>query len=114
MQKLGFTSDEIQYISVMSKQSPIVTPGIQKLKEYRTAQKIKKKYESMGIGYVKFAHTTGINIENPKTYNKNANVNDNPEQVIKQNIYSELDEALRDVVKKMRKNKTRELVGDPE
>ena len=114
MQKLGFTSDEIQYISVMSKQSPIVTPGIQKLKEYRTAQKIKKKYESMGIGYVKFAHPTGINIENPKTYNKTANVNDNPEQVIKQNIYSELDEALRDVVKKMRKNKTRELVGNPE
>ena len=114
MQKLGFTSDEIQHISVMSKQLPIITPGVQKLKEYRTAQKIKKKYESMGIGYVKFAHPTGINIENPKTYNKTANVNDNPEQVIKQNIYSELDQALRDVVKKMRKNKTRELVGDPE
>lgn len=114
MQKLGFTSDEIEYISMMSKQSPIVTPGVQKLKEYRTAQKIKKKYESMGIGYVKFAHPTGINIENPKTYNKTANINDNPEQVIKQNIYSELDEALRDIVKNMRKNKTRELVGDPE
>ena len=113
LQKLGFTSDETKYFASIFDNTPINTPSIQKLKEYRAAQKIKKKYESAGIGYVKFAHPTGINIENPRSYNKTANLKDNPELVIKQNIASEIDGALKDMLKKMRKNKTRELIGDP-
>ena len=112
LQKLGFTSDEIEYFSSTFQHLPINTPSTQKLKEYRTAKKIKKKYESLGIGYVKFAHPNGVNIENPKSYSKTANFRDDPEKVIKQNIASEIEKSLTDMLKKIRKNKTRELVGD--
>ena len=84
---------------------------MQKLKEYRAAKKIKEKYESSGIGYVKFAHPLGINIENPKTYDKTSSPRDNPEDILKKNIATEIDEVLELMLNGMRKKKARDFVG---
>ena len=111
LQKLGFTPEEIQYFYSISDGKPLNTASMQKLREYRAAKKIKKKYESAGIGYVKFAHPLGINIENPKTYDKTSGPRDNPEDILKRNIVKEMDEALELMLKDMRKKKTRDFVG---
>lgn len=111
LQKLGFTPEEIQYFYSISDGKPLNTASMQKLREYRAAKKIKKKYESAGIGYVKFAHPLGINIENPKTYDKTSGPRDNPEDILKRNIVKEMDEALKLMLKDMRKKKTRDFVG---
>ena len=111
LQKLGFTPEEVQYFYSISNEKPINTASMQKLKEYRAAKKIKEKYESSGIGYVKFAHPLGINIENPKTYDKTSSPRDNPEDILKKNIATEIDEVLELMLNGMRKKKARDFVG---
>jgi hypothetical protein len=111
--KLGFTKEEIAYFYSMSNGQPLTGASVQKLKEYRAAKKIKKKYESQGIGYVKFAHPKGINIENPKTYDKLAKGNEDVEKIIIGQILSEMEASMKAMLAKMRKNKANSMLGDP-
>jgi len=111
--KLGFTKEEIAYFYSMSNGQPLTGASVQRLKEYRAAKKIKKKYESQGIGYVKFAHPKGINIENPKTYDKLAKGNEDVEKIIIGQILSEMEVSMKTMLTKMRKNKANSMLGDP-
>jgi len=46
-------------VAALTEKEPISTPSMQKLREYRTARSIRKKYEKAGIGYIKFSHPGG-------------------------------------------------------
>jgi hypothetical protein len=69
------------------------------LRELRLAKEISKKYRSMGIPYVRFAHPLGINIEDPRTYDKSARAYDDPEKIIKSLISAELDQYVAKLAK---------------
>lgn len=69
------------------------------LRDYRAAQKVKQTYENAGIGYVKFAHPLGFNIENPRYYDETATGYERVEEVIKKNIFKEIDEIIQKVAK---------------
>jgi hypothetical protein len=112
LEKLGFTPEEIAYFYSMSGGKPINTASMTKLKEYRTAKKIKEQYEGMGIGYVKFAHPQGINIENPRSYDKTANQNARVDEILKKAIDAEIDAELKSTLDSIRKGQQLDLVVD--
>ena len=66
------------------------TPSLKDLKIYRKAQQIRDKYESAGINYVLFERPDGKSIDDPKTYDKNANVIDGVEKTILNKIKREV------------------------
>jgi len=111
LEKLGFTPEEIAYFYSVSDSSMINTPSMQKLREYRAAKKIKEKYEGMGIDYVRFAHPDGINIENPRTYDKSAIGNENVGRILQNQIMSEMDSEFQNALKKMRKPGARDVIS---
>lgn len=111
LEKLGFTPEEIAYFYSVSDGGSMNTPSMQKLREYRAAKKVKDKYQNAGVEYVRIAHPDGINIENPRTYDKNALGNENVGLMLQQNIISEMDEELKKALKKMRKPGPREVVS---
>jgi hypothetical protein len=112
LEKLGFTPEEIAYFYSMSGGKPINTASMTKLKEYRAAKKIKEQYEGMGIGYVKFAHPQGINIENPRSYDKTANQNARVDEILKKAIDAEIDAELKSTLDSIRKGQQLDLVVD--
>jgi hypothetical protein len=112
LEKLGFTPEEIAYFYSMSGGKPINTASMTKLKEYRAAKKIKEQYESMGIGYVKFAHPQGINIENPRSYDKTADQNTRVDEILKKAIDAEIDAELKKVLDSIRKGQQLDLIVD--
>ena len=112
LEKLGFTPEEIAYFYSMSGGKPINTSSMTKLKEYRAAKKIKEQYEGMGIGYVKFAHPQGINIENPRSYDKTANQNARVDEILKKAIDAEIDAELKKTLDSIRKGQQLDLVVD--
>jgi hypothetical protein len=83
-----------------------------KLKEYRAAKKIKEKYEGMGVGYVKFAHPQGINIENPRSYDKTASPTTRVDEIIKRNIDAEVEAELKKTLDSIRKSGQLDLMVD--
>lgn len=111
LEKLGFTPEEIAYFYSVSDGSSMNTPSMQQLREYRAAKKVKDKYQSAGIEYVRIAHPDGINIENPRTYDKNALGNENVGLMLQQNIIKEIDDELNKALKSIRKPGPRELVS---
>lgn len=111
LEKLGFTPEEIAYFYSISDSSMMNTPSMQKLREYRAAKKIKQKYEGMGIDYVRIAHPDGINIENPRTYDKDAIGNENVGRMLQQQIISEMDNELKSILEKMRKPGSRDVIA---
>ena len=112
LEKLGFTPEEIAYFYSMSGGKPINTASMTKLKEYRAAKKIKEQYEGMGIGYVKFAHPQGINIENPRSYDKTANQNARVDEILKKAIDAEIDAELKKILDSIRKGQQLDLMVD--
>jgi hypothetical protein len=82
-------------VAALTEKEPISTPSMQKLREYRTARSIRKKYEKAGIGYIKFSHPEGRNIEDPRNYDKVAKPSDDIETIIKSLIVKELDEMIK-------------------
>ena len=112
LEKMGFTPEEIAYFYSMSGGKPINTASMTKLKEYRAAKKIKEQYEGMGIGYVKFAHPQGINIENPRSYDKTANQNARVDEILRKAIDVEIDAELKKTLDSIRKGQQLDLVVD--
>jgi hypothetical protein len=87
------------------KSGKMMTPSMKSLKDYRTAMAIRKKYESRGIGYVLFAHPRGLNIDNPRTYDKTANQRAKVEDVLKKNISAEILNAVKKYVSDFKKSR---------
>jgi len=113
LSKLGFTPEEILQYGAISVGKPLDNAGSQKLREYRAAKRIKSRYEKMGIGYVKFAHPQGLNIENPRTYSKKATGRENVEDILKEQIFADFDESAKKFLKEMRKSPSNNLIGRP-
>lgn len=112
LEKLGFTPEEVAYFYSISGGKPLNTASMVKLKEYRAAKKIKEKYEGMGIGYVKFAHPQGINIENPRSYDKTASSTTRVDEILKRNIDAEVEAELKKTLDSIRKNGQLDLMVD--
>ena len=112
LEKLGFTPEEVAYFYSISGGKPLNTASMVKLKEYRAAKKIKEKYEGMGIGYVKFAHPQGINIENPRSYDKTASPTTRVDEIIKRNIDAEVEAELKKTLDSIRKSGQLDLMVD--
>jgi hypothetical protein len=112
LEKLGFTPEEVAYFYSISGGKPLNTASMVKLKEYRAAKKIKEKYEGMGVGYVKFAHPQGINIENPRSYDKTANPTARVDEILKRNIDAEVEAELKKTLDSIRKSDELDLMVD--
>lgn len=82
-------------VAAITEKGPISTPSMQKLREYRTARSVRKKYEKAGIGYIKFSHPEGRNIEDPRNYDKVAKPSDDVETIIKSLIVKEIDDMIK-------------------
>jgi hypothetical protein len=112
LEKLGFTPEEVAYFYSISGGKPLNTASMVKLKEYRAAKKIKEKYEGMGIGYVKFAHPQGINIENPRSYDKTASPTTRVDEILKRSIDAEVEAELKKTLDGIRKSGQLDLMVD--
>jgi hypothetical protein len=112
LEKLGFTPEEVAYFYSISGGKPLNTASMVKLKEYRAAKKIKEKYEGMGVGYVKFAHPQGINIENPRSYDKTASPTARVDEILKRNIDAEVEAELKKTLDGIRKSDELDLMVD--
>jgi hypothetical protein len=112
LEKLGFTPEEVAYFYSISGGKPLNTASMIKLKEYRAAKKIKEKYEGMGIGYVKFAHPQGINIENPRSYDKTASPTTRVDEILKRSIDAEVEAELKKTLDSIRKSGQLDLMVD--
>jgi len=87
------------------KSGKMMTPSMKSLKDYRTAMAIRKKYEARGIGYVLFAHPRGLNIDNPRTYDKTASHRAKVEDVLKKKISLEILNAVKKYVSDIKKSR---------
>jgi hypothetical protein len=76
------------------KSGKFATPAMKALRDYRTAMAIRKKYEARGIGYVLFSHPKGLNIDNPRTYDKTAGTREKVEDVLKRKIKTEIKNSV--------------------
>ena len=112
LEKLGFTPEEVAYFYSISGGKPLNTASMVKLREYRAAKKIKEKYEGMGVGYVKFAHPQGINIENPRSYDKTASPTTKVDEILKRNIDLEVEAELKKTLDSIRKSEQLDLMVD--
>jgi hypothetical protein len=75
------------------------TDSITALKEFRAVKKMKKMYEGIGVDYIKVSHPKGINIEDPRTYDRNASPLADVESILKAKITKEVDEEIQKLFK---------------
>lgn len=94
LKHLNNTAESARIFSSMPPANEITTESINALKEYRAAKRIKKMYGQAGIGYVKFSHPMGMNIEDPRSYDKNASAISDVESILKAKIVKEIDEEI--------------------
>lgn len=111
LRKKGFTQEEIDYYYSVGGDKQINTESMQKLKEYRMAKKIKKKYSDLGFPDLKIAHPQGFNIENPRTYSKASRGIEDIEKLLRQEIIREIMLQADELLKDMRKNKKTNLIS---
>lgn len=98
--RLAPSTEPALIVSAITEKGPISTPSMQKLREYRTARSVRKKYEKAGIGYIKFSHPEGRNIEDPRNYDKIAKPSDDVETIIKSLIVKEIDDMIKNSTSK--------------
>jgi hypothetical protein len=102
--RIAPNTDPQQIIQLITSGGKIDTPSMRSLREYRTAKTVRKKYEKLGIGFIKFSHPTGKNIEDPRNYDPSAMPSDDVEKIIKSNIVKEIDELIRKANKPQKPN----------
>jgi hypothetical protein len=98
-QKMNISQMQINMMYDDIEEMVIDSKSYSQLKDYRAAQKVRQTYENSGIGYIKFAHPMGFNIESPRYYDQAANDFERTEEVIKRNIFKEIDEIIQKVSK---------------
>jgi hypothetical protein len=111
LKKFGASPIEIQDFNNQMISNPVNTESMQRLREVLYAKKIKQRYQDQGVGYVRFAHPTGINIENPRSYDKSASGSEDIVRILTKKVVQEIDEMIPNLLKAMRKNKTPQLIG---
>jgi len=107
----GFSQEEIEYFYSMGLGNKITTESMLALRRYRTAKRVEKELNDIGFPNVKFAHPDGININDPRSYRKNASPSDKVEKILNQNIAREIKEEAEKLLKEMRKPGIPQLVG---
>jgi hypothetical protein len=100
LKKLNSTAEAARIFSTLPPANKLKTESITALKEYRASKRIKKMYGNAGIGYVKFSHPMGINIEDPRTYDKKASSISDVEAILKTKIVEEIDAEIQKLFKK--------------
>ena len=105
LSKLNNTAESARVFSSLPGPSKMSTDSIIALKEFRAAKKIKQMYGNIGVDYVKISHPMGINIEDPRTYDKTASPLSDVEVILKAKIAKEVDEEISKIFKKKSSNK---------
>lgn len=100
LKKLNNSAESARIFSSLPSASEMKTESITALKEFRAAKKIKKTYEGIGVDYIKISHPTGVNIEDPRTYDRNASPLADVESILKAKITKEVDEEIQKLFKK--------------
>lgn len=105
LRKAGFTEAEIAYFYQISGNKQINTQSMRALRQQRAAKKVRDKYKAQGFSKINFAHPRGENIDNPKTFNINANSKATVEDTLKEKIRKEIIAEAKSVLQKMNKNR---------
>jgi hypothetical protein len=100
LKKLNNSAESARIFSSLPSASEMKTESITALKEFRAAKKMKKMYEGIGVDYIKISHPTGVNIEDPRTYDRNASPLADVESILKAKITKEVDEEIQKLFKK--------------
>jgi hypothetical protein len=103
LRSMGFTQEEINYFYSVGGNGQINTESMKRLREYRTAKKVKSKYSELGFNKVNIAHPQGINIENPRSHSKASRGIEDVETLLKREIAAEITQTAKDLLKEMRK-----------
>ena len=103
LRRMGFTQEEINYFYSVGGSGQMNTESMKKLREYRTAKKVKSKYSELGFNKVNIAHPQGINIENPRSHSKASRGIEDVETLLREEIAAEIMQTAKDLLKKMRK-----------
>lgn len=111
LRKAGFSEEEIEYFYSVNGAKNLNTESMSRLREYRAAQKIKKQLTQSGFKKVKFAHRDGIDIEDPRSYAKGADLADNVEKVLRDQIMHEIRMSAQKALKGMRSGGSPSLVS---
>ena len=100
LKKLNNSAESARIFSSLPSASEMKTESITALKEFRAAKKMKKMYEGIGVDYIKISHPKGINIEDPRTYDRNASPLADVESILKEKITKEIDEEIQKLFNK--------------
>jgi hypothetical protein len=111
LRKAGFSDEEIQYFYSVNREGSLNTDAMRLLREYRTANKIKKDLGAKGFSKVKIAHPTGIDMDDPRSFYKGADSANSIESLLAERILNEITQQAKTMIKTMRDGKTPSLVG---
>ena len=100
----GFSPEEIEYFYSIGGGQSLNTESMAMLRNYRASQKIKGEFASRGFNNVKFAHPTGLNIEDPRSHSKTANKSESVEAALAKAISDEIIKTAKDLLKEMKKS----------
>lgn len=103
MKNENLSEQDINELKNKYNKSIPITPSLKDLKIYRTSLNIKKKYESLGIGYVLFNRPDGKSIDDPRTYDKSANMIEGVEKTLINKIKREVSAVISKDIGKMKK-----------
>jgi hypothetical protein len=99
LKRLNNNAESARVFSNLPSASEMRTDSITALKEFRAVKKMKKMYEGIGVDYIKVSHPKGINIEDPRTYDRNASPLADVESILKAKITKEVDEEIQKLFK---------------
>jgi hypothetical protein len=94
LKRLNNSAESARIFSSLPSSSEMKTESMIALKEFRAAKRMKKMYGNIGVDYIKISHPQGINIEDPRTYDKNASPLADVESILKAKITKELDAEI--------------------
>lgn len=100
LKRLNNSAESARIFSSLPSASTLKTDSITALKEFRAAKRVKKTYKGIGVDYIKISHPKGINIEDPRSYDKNASPLADTESILKAKITKEVDEEIQKLFKK--------------
>lgn len=99
LKRLNNNAESAKIFSALPTPAKMKTESIVALKEYRAAKRIKKMYENIGVEYIKIAHPEGLNIEDPRSYDKNTSALIDVESILKAKITKEVDSEIQKILK---------------
>lgn len=107
----GFTPEEIQYFYSIGGGQNLDTESMTMLRNYRASQKIKNDLKGRGFTNIRFAHPSGINIEDPRSHSKTAIAGQSTEAVLVKSIGDEIVKMAKDLMKEMRSSSKPRIIS---